>query len=705
MAYADQGSSPVPEPLPAEQQRKILSESDKWTDSYALSVVRSDWAYAESYRVNAHDWRYRNASELYLAWASQRYWDGTRVPRSSLGMYVVFEQVEAMLPKIVSAVTNPDSFHFSSDGGGSQDEDIPLAWKELVSNQLDEINFREQVQQALKSMEIFGNGVLEVGWEQYEDEYVHFESSRTPKKFTLINHPTAGPIQIPTQIEQNFKRVVTREKKGRPYVRYVSLIDFYVDPACESVIIQDGAGYVLKRQYMAAGKLKSFAGQQGFKIPDDQYLTTLTRAKSTANQDVTKLSAELFRYNMWNPSQDYTSDPAQRKLAVIEYTTPSRKIWWLQGGDSEQSIVYNQPNKYGMINYFSVPYANVLDRWHGMGIADVAEGEQRLQGAIINARIDELAIGIHKPMVKRRGVTIPQYQLKVRPGVVLETENPEGDIRQLEPSNITQQAFIEVEASDRRVQRTTGMSDLAALGTPSSGGNSANRTATGVNTQLGATQSRVTYIVANVESMLIEPAVNMIINLNRKFMDMNHAANWLKIDSRFKHLDPLEVMNTRVSAECRGSVKMQAKAQFLQMLPMLSQVWLNPELLQMLAQQSQKTMDAQQFMDMTLDALNYTPRKPLLVDLTQQQIQAMRQPPPAAVMKTQIAQGQQQSAERVADKKLTARMIETLFKQLIKAHTDHSQMDEDANQHRDNWTLDMIKQLMAANSDNTEQVM
>ena len=699
MAYADQGSTPVPEPLTSDQQRKILAEDAKWTDNYALSVVKSDWAYAESYRTNAHDWRYRNAMELYLAWAGQRYWDGTRVPRSSLGMYVVFEQVEAMLPKVVSAVTSTDSFHYHSEMG-EEDENIPLAWKEMITKQLDEINFREQIQQCVKSMEIYGNGVIEVGWENYEDDYITFNRKVIPAKTAFMQHPTAGPVQISTQTKEEFTRKIVREKKGRPYVRYVSLIDFYVDPSCESVVLQEGAGYVIKRVYMSAGKLKDLKDVEGFNIPSDEVLTNLSKSKSTANQDVTKLSAELFRYNMWNPSQDYTSDPAQKRIAVIEYTTPNRKVWWLQGSDH---IIYNQKNQYGIINYFSVPYANVLDRWHGLAISDVAEGEQRLQTAIINARIDELALAIHKPMVKRRGVTIPQYQLKVRPGVVIETENPEGDLHQLEASNITQQAFIEVEASDRRVQRTTGMSDLAALGTPSSGGNSANRTATGVNTQLSATQGRVTYIVENIESMIIEPAINFVIRLNRKFMDTKTAANWLKIDPRFQKIDPLRAMNTLVTAECRASTKMAARANFLQMLPILGQAWLNPELLQMLGQQSQKTLNVEEFMYMTMDALNYSPRNPLIIDLTQQQMQAMQQPPPAEQLKAQIAQGQQQSDQQINEQRVTSKFMETMFKALLDAHTEHSRMDNEMQQHSDNFKLEAGKLIAGLHGDQLDR--
>src|SRR5215469_3841692 len=142
MAIPD-STPPVPEPLPQEAQREITPTT--WDDNnYALRIVRSDWAYAESYRINAHDWRYRNADELFLGWAGQQYWDGTRVPRSSLGVFVIFEQIQAALSKIVPQVGNPDTFQFKADlPDNDPDYDIiNQANKKMVTKQLDETNFR-----------------------------------------------------------------------------------------------------------------------------------------------------------------------------------------------------------------------------------------------------------------------------------------------------------------------------------------------------------------------------------------------------------------------------------------------------------------------------------------------------------------------------------------------------------------------------------
>lgn len=669
MSFADQGGSPIAEPLPDKQQKEILLPDDKWTTDYAKRVVLSDFAYAEAYRTHAHDWRYRNASELYLAWAGQRYWDGTRVPRSSLGIYVVFEQVESMLPQIVSAITDPESYNFYPMISNQQDH--AMAWRRLILNQLDEVKYREHIRRAVKSSLVYGNGIIETGFEDYYNETVSFARNHRVTRLGVFPHPLLGNIPIPMETEQTFGRTVHRDKKARPYLRYTSVIDSYVDPNCESTAIQQ-AGYFIKRVYMRAETLKALRGNKDFDIPDDETLTAYSKAKTTANQDVTKLSAELFRYNMWNPSQDYSSDPGQKRIEVIEYTTSDRKVWLL----NREHVAYNKANRYRKINYWSFSYADVLDRWHSLAISDVAEGEQRLQQSIINARVDELALSIHRPMVKRRGVTIPAYQLKVRPGVVIETEVPDGDIKQLEVQNITQQAYIEVQASDMRVQGITGVTDLGAIGTPSGSGNSASRTATGVNTQATATQSRMRYYIENAENTAIEPILNEFILLDKKFLDMKEAAHWLQSDPDFQKLDPLAVMNCQVMAECRGASKMQARMGFLQLLPQLMQSWFNPEILQLLAQQQKKTVNAEEFMFMTMDALNYAPRNPLIIDMTDDMKQAMQTPPPAERLKAQLAMQQDQTNRDIHSQQGMVKMLTQFIKDSFKAHVNFAQMDD-----------------------------
>jgi hypothetical protein len=658
VSYGDLGNAPTPEPLSLVDQEKLKTGDDKWSTAYAKRIVTSDFSYAEYYRTHSHDWRYRNASELYLAWVGQKYWDGTRVPRSSIGVPAVFIQVESILPKIVSAICDMESYNFYPLISSQDDE--ALAWKRMILDQLAETNWREHIRRCCKSSLVYGNGILETGVEDYVNETVEFSQSHRATSWSQGYHPTVGPMRIPQQIVTDYSRKTIKETKVRPYLRYVSIIDFYVDPNCESTFLSD-AGYVIKRVYMTAGQLKELRGKKDFDIPDDATLANYSHSKSTANQDVTKLSSELFRYNLWNPAQDYSSDPAQKRVEVIEYTTKDRKVWML----NREHVAYNKKNKYGKINYHSMHYADVLDRWHALAVSDVVEGDQRLQQAIKNARIDELALGIHRPMIKRRGVTIPAYQLRIRPGVVIETETPDQDIKQMEVQDITQNAYIETQASEQMVSRITGASDVAAIGIGATG-NSANRTATGVNTQAGATQDRMRYYIENAESLVIEPVLNDFIDFDKRFLDMKEAALWLKQDPDFQKLDPVDVMNCRVKAECRASIKLAARQNFLQMLPQISQVLLNPELLTLVAQQQKKAFDAMEFERMVWDALNYSPRNPLFVDMTDEQKQAMQLPPPAERAKALIAAGQTKSNESIHDKQNITKMLTQILKDSFK---------------------------------------
>jgi hypothetical protein len=670
MAYGDLAVAPIADPLVGKEEQ-IKLPGDPWTNERALKVVRTDFAYAESYRVHAHDWRYRNAAELYLAWAGQRYWDGTRVPRSSLGIYVVFEQVESMLPKIVDSLCDPESYEFFA-----ADPDAAALYKELIVEQLEDVRYREHIRRCAKSSLIYGNGILEYGIEDYEDESVTFEQTQNLKSIETAFHPSVGMFSVP-KTQRGFKRKIETETKRRPYIRYRSLIDCYVNPNCESPCLQSPGNYFQVRTYMTAEELAQLRGKKDFDIPSDEDLLAMSKVKTTANQDVTKLSMELFRYNMWNPALDYSGDPSLKRIEVIEYTTADRKIWCL----NREHIAYNKPNKYREINYLSMHYADVLDRWHALAISDVAEGEQRLQQTITNARIDELALTIYKPMIKRRGVTIPPYQLKVRPGVVIETENPDGDIKYMESDNITQNAYIEVDASSNRVQRITGMSDLAALGTPASGGNSANRTAAGINTQAGATQDRSRYYISNSEESVIEPMLNAFIRLNKKFMDPKLGAAWITTHKQYGDKNPVDVMNSNVKAYCYAAARLQSKMNLMQMFPTVAQTLFNPELLQMLAQQQKKTIDVELFERMVLDALNYTPRGTLFIPMSQDQKQAMQQPPPAEKLKAMIAQMQEQSNMSIHDKQNITKLLTQFLKDGFKHHTEMSKLDSADTQH------------------------
>jgi hypothetical protein len=276
-----------------------------------------------------------------------------------------------------------------------------------------------------------------------------------------------------------FERVLTEKRslviENKPVVQHLSIKDFYVDPNCESQLVSD-ARYCAKRVLMTVDDVSALRGTPQFKIPPNDELIEMSSQKPTTQGDADKAVIEMMRYGWYNPIVDQTVDPGGKRLEVIGYWTKDRYVWIL----NRKYVCLNIKNPYGFIPFYHASYTDVPDRFYGMSICDVTEGEQRLQSSTLNARIDEMALNIHRPVIKRRGISTPAYQLRQRPGQMIEADNPKEDYVFPDPPQVMQQAYIEVQASEARVQKTTGGSDLAMLGTASAGGNSASRTATGV---------------------------------------------------------------------------------------------------------------------------------------------------------------------------------------------------------------------------------
>lgn len=652
--------------LDQRQEQTVAMPTDLWSDDFATKIVQQDFSSAESMRMANHDWRWRNADELYLAWVAQKYWEGTRYPRSSIGVYLAYSQVESFLPHLVGALFGGDApFDANPEPGTSAGEAravTNLLTYQLRVNAYQSAGPREVFRKVIKSALIYGNGICEVGWKYFKQKRFRQVASYTPIK--QVTWTPMGPVATPTgKFTRNVRQVMVEDEVNMPFANYVSIKDYYQDPNTPSPFVQDGR-FAIKRVLSTVDELWALKDTEGFKIPSKEILLELARNHPASNSDNTKSASDTYRNMQWQPSLDSTVDPAGRRIEVLVYHTRDRCVWL----GNRSVCLYNAPNKYGFIPYFGAFYTDVLDRFYGLAITDVTEPEQRLQQGIINGRVDELALALHPPMIKKRGMNIPAYQLRRRPGLVAEADDPMKDLVYGQVQNVTQQAFIETEASERRAQKTTGITDLAVLGTSSEGGNSANRTATGVAQQAGASGRRIQYIQENIEDDFIRPVLEAFHAMNQQFLDPNQAVKILGKEGEEIQLDPMDVMNARVRFAMHGASRLSAKQALAQVFPLIQQTLLNPEFLDMLAQQQQKTINVEEIAQMVLDIAGYKPRESLFRQMSPQEVQAMNQPPPQAMI------DQQMQRERLAATSgdVESKGMVELLRTAIQGAIDHS---------------------------------
>jgi hypothetical protein len=308
-------------------------------------------------------------------------------------------------------------------------------------------------------------------------------------------------------------------------------------------------------------------------------------------------------------------------------------------------------------------YADVLGRFYGQGICDLLESNQSAAIAILNSRIDELNLILHAPIVRKRGMVFGRGQLRMRPGIVWDADNPQADVVRMEMGNVTQQAFIEMDQIDARSQKDTGVTDLASLGTPTSGGNSANRTATGINTQSAATSTRVHYQVTLVEDDLLQPLLQIMLGLNKKFLDPSVMLSIIGPQGQELQFDPINILNADVDFNLNAGSRMKSRTGLQNGGFMtLAQYVMNPMLIDQLATQQNIVPDAKSLTQLFCDTYN-VPYTAIFRQMTQPEAEAKQQRAMAPMQEKLAVQGQRlQAQDHMQDKRDETKLIAALMK-------------------------------------------
>ncbi len=628
--------------LPLSQSEQAIKEpTEPWGDAMAVKIAVADFNAAERYRNQNHDWRWRIADELYLAWTAQKYWEGTKIPRASIPVFLAFQQIESLLPKLMSAIFSSDPW-FEAGSAASVPGQMARMFRDKVEGQLDDTQVREVIRRTLKSALIYGNGITELSWISQKTKSLKYVPTwKFPKPGQRSPEPGMPPQQGTNVVDFSKARRVLEKREvedieNRPILEHVSIKDFYIDPNCTSPVIQDpSCGYICQRAYKTIQYLDSLRDNKEFNIPSNAELVDMASQKPSAQADTTKSMVELMRFGAWAPQNDSTSDPAGKRLELIARWSADRLVWTL----NRKIAILNKPNPYGFIPFYDAFYADVPDRFYGLSMCDVLEGEQRFRTSLINARIDELALAIHAPVQYKRGLNIPSYQLRTRPGQMIQVETPGEDYIRTEMGNITQNAYIEDTASDARAQKITGLSDLVAQGMPQQGGNSANRTAAGIGAQVQAGSSRIQGLLETIEDTFIEPMLNDVVRLNILFPPVGTPPSQIQ---QFQHL----------KLYMRASAKMKSQSNLMQTLPLVLQSITNPAFLDHLAQQG-LSLNWLEIMTMILDTTGFRNEQDLIHKLSPQEMQQMQQRQQAELQAKQGMQQQRlQSQQQITQAKL-----------------------------------------------------
>ena len=558
-------------------------------DATALKLVTETFNRYANSRDQNHTERWKQNDNLYHGWVPKKNWPGTRVPRSSLGIPISFDQVETVFPIISGALFGHEPYwfdvkatQFSSPQTARQVQGT-LAYFVDTPNDASGIGIVEHLKLGLHDYLQHGNCVIEVGWD--------------PSRNTLFGD-------------------------------WVNLRDFYISPTLDTPLV-DRSPAVIRRKRMSVEEIELLRGVDGFKVPPAGVLNLFSKSRLDDTADLSK-DWQGYLHGEQSLAGFVEADPSHQSAELLQYWTDHRMVWVI----NRRWVIYNGRNPYGFKPFVFGTLYPVLGKAYGMSLPDILEGEQMYIQGLVNFRLDEINMALNQPRSRQRESVEFPGQLSIHPGFIDFVEQP--DKTQFHaPMNITREAYTEVQLAEQRAQKRSGVSQLMSAGIPQA--SNANRTAGGVQAQSAASNSRIRPIIENFENFVIVPFLYKAQMILNKFIPATIPQVPSMTEEGGTELVPREVLGQPVRYRMTAASRTSLQAQLAPFAQFITQTIMNEGVMKALAGQG-KTVDTDEWQQFIQDATNTSQKYAFFRPMTPEEQQAQGQPSPEAQMEMQKAQ-------------------------------------------------------------------
>ena len=620
------------------EQQEVKFADQELSDAAALKIVTGDANLATAYlSTKALPQEWDRVDDLVRAWVAPRNWPGSNQARAALGMPLIMEVVETLMPEIHLAFFSDDQ-PFLLEPTGRTTPAAARAMAKVVCWALKQSNFKEEMRVAMKSALTYGTGVVKYGWQIVTKQKKSYQKDPLNK----------GQNQI--KIEEY--------DVAHPTIECVELRNKLVDPHARRHDIRV-AKFSIQQSFITADDLDSLREQGYQNIPSrEELVAILTNGGEQTEDSLDANKMQTYRDNQaeW-PSKESSVNPLARPLEILEYWTADRVITVLQ----RKIVIRNEKNEFGEIPERSCAFIDVLGAFFGFGVGKLLEGEQRFQTGVVNAWIDALNLYLNPMWHRKKGIGPHTQNISASPGKVI---NDDGELEPVQKESVSFEALQAISTSEERAHRRVGSNTGSEMPTQ------AMRTAEGVQQFTAGLQKRLQYFVDNWASMVFVPVIEKFIELIKDNIGHEELAAILT-DEEGKAFeeDIMNVYNGSYVVDVLSSTKLAAKRAMAGMIPNLVQLLAAPPVLPAMAQ-SGKKFNFAELMSQMVELTGWDTDE-LIVDMTQEDLQRMQQQNPQIVK----AQADQQHQELLAQiqKELQAQkgdvqagvaVIKTLLKHL-----------------------------------------
>jgi len=652
------------------------------TNAGALQLCVQDAASAESW-IQSSYWglRWREADALYQSPPGILMWEGTTVPRANVNRFVVAETVNAIHPQIMNGLFY-ESPPFVLRPRPNLEQNTVRAISSVISAELDEIGFRQEVDWGLFSSLNFGTGIWKWGFKSY---------TRKTTKYVPIGNAVTIQSKIPntpatileTPDSMTYKKVMGEEDVHQPTFEYKDNRYTLVDPGLKVPDIRK-AKFVIDRMYLTYKdliKLKSeqyvdedATGKQTLKdrylLPSEEEIKSWFEAPkeqpSHGPQGNTSIVQSTASIHHAKPVfQASTADPLDEPLEVLERWDNDKVITVL----NRVKVIRNEPNEFGCIPYLSLNWWNIPDAFWGLGLGRVIGVEQRVQAGLINACLDLASLIVNPMFVRSRGANIQEQQIRQRIGGIIAVDgDPQKALTLLQQPNIPAEVVQQIALSQSRVEMTSGANQQLTMGASTAKGG-AMRTGTGAAGVIQATMNRIGGFAEAFTRQVYEPFIYKVHQLNKDKMPIAYIRKLLgeKLGPEFK-FSADNFLNGPAEFEVLAGSHLAAKSQMAQSLFMMMQMFEAQPMMDQLNKISNKKVNIEELFHMIHDISGWKNYYDIIQDMTPEEIQRQQAQSPMAQLQAktnatmQVNDQKNNQKSQIIDQESEARAARDVFR-------------------------------------------
>lgn len=437
--------------------------------------------------------------EIYRLYFSQQDKRKTST-RSGITVPIVFQVIEAAVPKIVNTIFGSGEEFFDVIPVNPVDQNFADAIKTLLTFQLTQAEFMVKFVDFVKQLLLYGTSYFHVYWKVKREWVV----SRTPIREPLtVNGIMVDPDNIRWEEKREY-RVVER----RPEIEVLDILDVFPDP--ESRNESDARG-VFVRSWMSIEDVK--AGGRGkfpiFANTDSPLLTagdTKYAESRQARYAIRGLSTppgkDLVEVLTFWGKYDLDGDGIKEKCQII---IANRQVILV----ARSNPFHHQQCPVVRCVFFPIPL-----EWFGMGLVEPVINNVHELWTLRRQRIDNINLILNRMWKVNSLADVDLDTLISSPNGIILTDQMDG-VEAIETGDVTNSAYNEARIVQEDIENATAPRSIQ--GAPESG--RLGRTAKGAQLIVGQALEKFAVGTKLVEDLGIKRVLKLVQGLNLQFID------------------------------------------------------------------------------------------------------------------------------------------------------------------------------------------